>query len=218
MKLIGHRGVCGLEPENTLRSIKRAIELGLTTIEIDVYRIEGELIVIHDDTVDRTTNGSGCIYDLGLDKIRSLDAGKGEKVPFLFEVLEILSSDCLLNIEIKGANVANALIEQVKDSKVIISSFDWAQLITCRSLVPDIPLAVLTEQRSPWEIASKVKAHAINPSIEMVNSSFVKQAHSSGYEVWAYTIRSIEQWHKALSNKVDACFVDDPLHFLQTKP
>ncbi|HWB60056.1 MAG TPA: glycerophosphodiester phosphodiesterase family protein, partial [Chthoniobacteraceae bacterium] len=83
---IGHRGAKGLEPENTLRSIRRALDLGVDGVEIDAWFVDGEVIVIHDDTLERTTNGHGLVQEQTFDYLRSLDAGKGEKIPTLREV------------------------------------------------------------------------------------------------------------------------------------
>src|SRR5579884_3789243 len=85
---IGHRGARGHEPENTVRSVRRALELGADGIEIDVYFVDGELIVIHDPTLDRTTNGRGRIVRKTFAQLRSLDAGKGERIPTLREIFE----------------------------------------------------------------------------------------------------------------------------------
>ena len=88
---VGHRGARAYEPENTLRSFRKALELGVNAVELDVRRTkDGELVVIHDDKVDRTTNGRGLVNELTLEEIEKLDAGKGEKIPTLEEALEFL--------------------------------------------------------------------------------------------------------------------------------
>src|SRR5436309_1394238 len=96
---IGHRGARGHEPENTVRSVRRAMELGANGIEVDVYFVDGELIVIHDDTLDRTTNGHGPVVEQSLDFIRSLDAGKGEKIPTLREIFDAVDRRAFINVE-----------------------------------------------------------------------------------------------------------------------
>ncbi len=106
MLCIGHRGAAGLEPENTLRSVRRALEVGADGIEIDVHCLDGELVVIHDHSLNRTTNGAGALRHHTLAEARQLDAGKGERIPFLREVLDLVDRRALVNIELKGARTA----------------------------------------------------------------------------------------------------------------
>ncbi|MEM3426627.1 MAG: glycerophosphodiester phosphodiesterase family protein, partial [Thermoproteota archaeon] len=97
---IGHRGARFYEPENTLRSFRKALELGVDAVELDVRRTrDGELVVIHDAEVDRTTNGKGLVRELTLEEIRRLDAGKGEKIPTLEEALDFLDGRVKILIE-----------------------------------------------------------------------------------------------------------------------
>src|SRR3954464_9724202 len=96
---IGHRGACGHEPENTLRSVRRALELGAHGIEIDVYFVDGEIIVIHDAKLERTTNGKGYVARKSLAYLRSLDAGKGERIPTLRQVFDTVDRRAFINIE-----------------------------------------------------------------------------------------------------------------------
>ena len=99
---IGHRGACGHEPENTLRSIRRALELGAHGVEIDVRLVHGELLVMHDAKLDRTTNGRGYLARKSLEVLRALDAGQGERIPTLREVFETVHRRAFINIELKG--------------------------------------------------------------------------------------------------------------------
>src|SRR6476646_6451219 len=89
--IIGHRGAAGLEPENTLRSFTRALRIGVDAIELDVYCVDGKLVVIHDDTLERTTNGRGDVMAMSYDALRRLDAGSGERIPTLDEVLDLVA-------------------------------------------------------------------------------------------------------------------------------
>jgi glycerophosphoryl diester phosphodiesterase len=90
MICFGHRGAAGYAPENTLASVEKAISLGADWVEVDVYAVENELVVIHDDRLERTTNGSGYIIEQSLEYLRSLDAGEGEKIPFLREIFDLV--------------------------------------------------------------------------------------------------------------------------------
>ena len=99
MIAIGHRGAMGHEPENTIRSVRKALELGASWVEVDVYPVEGELVVIHDDRLERTTNGRGYVVEQSLDSLRSLDAGKGEKIPLLREVFDAVDHRAGVNVQ-----------------------------------------------------------------------------------------------------------------------
>src|SRR3989338_4292016 len=99
---MGHRGAAALEPENTLRSFRKAIEIGVDYVEFDIHRCKsGELVVIHDETVDRTTNGKGFVADLTLQQLKKLDAGKGEQIPALQEVIDCCKGNVKMQIELK---------------------------------------------------------------------------------------------------------------------
>ena len=103
---IGHRGAKGLLPENTLPSFEHAINVGCDWVELDVYHVDGELLVIHDKSVERTTNGKGLVSELSFDEIRALDAGGGHSVPTLQEVIDLVDRRCRINVELKGPATA----------------------------------------------------------------------------------------------------------------
>ena len=130
---IGHRGAKGYMPENTLPSFQYAMDLGCDWLELDVYSVEDELLVIHDKRVDRTTDGHGLIEELKLDYLRSLDAGNGAKIPTLTEVLDLVNGKCGINVELKGRNTALPVSELLSNyawsaEKVLLSSFDHEEL------------------------------------------------------------------------------------------
>ncbi len=97
----GHRGARGHEPENTLRSVRQALELGANGIEVDVHPADGRLVVIHDDTLNRTTNGAGLVAEKTFSYLRSLDAGQGERIPTLEEVFDVVNRRAVINVELK---------------------------------------------------------------------------------------------------------------------
>ncbi|MDP5055401.1 MAG: glycerophosphoryl diester phosphodiesterase, partial [Marinomonas hwangdonensis] len=163
-KVMGHRGAALLAPENTLASVRAAAEAGATWVEIDVYLIaEGGLVIFHDDTLDRCTNGSGVTREARPTEVAELDAGSwfsadfvGEKVPTLLEALECIQSLNLgLNLEIKhdGADVENivpAVMAMLRDhwqdnDRLMISSFNLAALEMCYEIDPQRHLAPLYE-------------------------------------------------------------------------
>ena len=153
MLKIGHRGAMGHEPENTLCSFQKALELGVDMIELDVYVLKtGELVVIHDDKVDRTTNGHGYVIDKSFKEIRSLDAGQGEKIPTLNEVFGLVDKKVPINVELKGEGTAipvAKLIEQYINDKgwteehFLVSSFDHPELKKFKELKPNIRIGAL---------------------------------------------------------------------------
>ena len=128
---IGHRGAMGHAPENTLASIRKALELGVPCMEVDVYYVDGHLVVFHDDRLERLTNGSGYVWEQSFDYLRSLDAGDGQQIPTLEEVCEVIGSQACLNIELKGPDtavpVAALLSKLIADGwdkeKFLVSSF-----------------------------------------------------------------------------------------------
>ncbi len=126
-QLIGHRGAAALEPENTLRGFKKAIELGLDYVELDVRRCKsGELVVIHDETVDRTTNGKGLVKGMALQQLQKLDAGKGESIPTLKEAMDLCEGKVGMILELKDAGIEADVMELVGNNwngSLIISSF-----------------------------------------------------------------------------------------------
>jgi len=115
MRVCAHRGASYYEPENTLRAFKRALEMGAYRLELDVRSTkDGIIVVIHDDTVDRTTNGSGFVREMTLKEIKRLDAGKGEKIPTLEEVLEFAKNNAKLLVDVKEKGLEEKLAELVR--------------------------------------------------------------------------------------------------------
>lgn len=220
---IGHRGCAGIEPENTLRAIERAIAIGCTMVEVDVHLVEDELMVIHDPTVDRTTNGNGLLSDYSVAALRELDAGMGESVPFLEEVLELCFGKVALNIEIKGEGCVEALVKLIEKRTVpdlVVSSFDWDQLVEFRRLSEHGKLAILVKDMCRVEeaflLAKELSALAINPYIEILDRAMVVRAHAMGLKVYAYTVQTVEDLAHVRNAGADGCFADDPDMVLQS--
>lgn len=213
MLLIGHRGVCGLDPENTRRSFLRAVDMGLQMVELDVRRADGQLWVIHDDTVDRTSNGTGPLASLCSAQIKQLDAGLGENIPTLPEIIHLLPSNLIINIEIKESGCVELLLSTLHQNPhpVLISSFHWQELEFLRSLDPHIPIAILSDQKEPWAIAQRLSAKAVNPSLTQVDTSFVKKAHEMNLKVYPYTVKDQQDYQRLDTLGVDGCFIDNPL-------
>ena len=215
--VIGHRGCVGAEPENTLRSIRRAIELGCKMVEVDVYFIDGELVVHHDERVDRTSDGQGRLDSYSFESLRELDFGKGEIIPTLSEVLDVCLGRAEVNIELKGprtaAPVVSLLLSRERVDKVILSSFDWEQLREVRQL-SDLAIAVLVRHARKFpaglDLAESLDAQWINLSLGVLTSTRVVSAHDRGLKVASYTVKSIVDLNKVLAAGADGCFADDP--------
>ncbi|HIE27442.1 TPA: hypothetical protein EYP66_09165 [Candidatus Poribacteria bacterium] len=149
MFVVAHRGASGVEPENTLLSFSKAIELGVDFIECDVHLSkDGYLIVIHDETVDRTTNGQGKVSGLTLSELKLLDAGKGEQIPTLEEVLDLSKGKVQVIIELKEAGTAEPAVSMVKrvrmSEEVVISSFYTDFLRKVKELSPEQRISLLS--------------------------------------------------------------------------
>lgn len=198
--VIGHRGAMGHETENTLASIQKAMDLGVDMIEIDVFKIKsGEIVVFHDETVDRLANSGGNIEDYNIYDLRQLTLDGGHKIPMLQDVLKLMDNKAALNIELKGANTAdrvNFIMDYYIKEKgwspenFIISSFNWDELKEMRKINKDVAIAVLTEENpeDAISIAQELNAQAINPDYQTLtveNSSVIKDA---GFKIYTWTV------------------------------
>jgi glycerophosphoryl diester phosphodiesterase len=204
---IGHRGAAGTHPENTLCSFHRAVELGCDGAEFDVHRTrDGELVVIHDAVVNRTTNGSGLVRDLTYDDIRGLDAGTwkdpqfcGEKVPTLREVIRSTPPTFQLFIELKAGSIhypgieedmLQVIREEGAHQRTQVSSFDHHALLRLRQLDPDLQLGMLYHENllDAVALAQAIGANALHPAWEWVTPDLVAKAHAAGLKVNTWTV------------------------------
>ena len=215
--VIGHRGCAGVEPENTLRGVHRAIDMGCPMVEIDVHVLGGRLIVIHDEKVDRTTDGRGVLEKFKLEELRKLDAGLGEKIPYLEEVLEMCAGKCQLNIELKGKGSAEAVVEVLErwgPSHVVISSFEWNWLETVRKLDEVLDISVLVSKSYLLDAAilqaKKLRAVSVNPSLKILSEAFCDKVHAQDMLVYTYTVKEDKHLKYAQACGADGCFADFP--------
>ncbi|MCL6220048.1 glycerophosphodiester phosphodiesterase [Zunongwangia pacifica] len=213
---IGHRGAKGHVAENTLESIKKAIALKVDMIEIDVHLCKtGELVVIHDEELGNTTSGNGMVGDKSLAQIKSFRTKEGYQIPTLAEVLELIQDKVILNIELKGEGTAEPVLkclQKYPGAKILISSFSFNELMTLRSLNPEIPVAVLTEDDLSMAFlqARHLKAVAVNPYYRMVNRDFIADCHRNNIKVYVWTVNKPEKIKKLKSLDVDGIFSDFP--------
>ena len=211
MILTGHRGAAKLEPENTLLSIQKAIDLGVDQIEMDVHLTRDQhLVVLHDNTVDRTTNGEGPIADLTLAEAKQLDAGKGERIPTLQEVLDLVRGQVVLQIELKGPNTAEPVIQAVEqngmENEVLLTSFVHERLREAHQLNPNLRLGALWAAPPPdaCEQAINMGAEAIHIQHLNIDSELVQKAHTHGLKIRAWNPDTVEEMQRVIDLGVDA--------------
>jgi glycerophosphoryl diester phosphodiesterase len=223
---IAHRGASGLEPENTLRAFECAMALGATWLELDVQRLGDDLVVLHDDTVDRTTNGTGRLQDFTLGQLRALDAGAGERVPLLAEVLEMVAGRARIHVELKGEGTAAptvALLTRAlaagpwEAGSFVVSSFAWDRLQEVRALAPALPVAALVAGHvmpEMLEAAARLGAEAVHMGKWEARAGNVREAQARGLAVRVFTVN--ERWEFELMRRigVDAVFTDHPERIL----
>ncbi|MGW2564081.1 glycerophosphodiester phosphodiesterase [Streptomyces sp. NPDC001514] len=212
---IGHRGVMGVEPENTLRSFVHAERVGMDAIELDLHLSkDGALVVMHDAEVDRTTDGAGPIAEKTLAELRELDAGQGERIPVFEEVLDAVGAP--LQAEIKDIAAARALAEVMlkRDlvGRVEVSSFQDEAVAEIASLVPGVRTALIA---SRWgsdlvERAQAVGATTLALNIRRLTLETVEQAHSEGLKVVAWVVNTQEQLRLVRALELDGATTDFP--------
>ncbi len=216
MMIMGHRGAAALEPENTLLSIERAMEIGVDAVEIDVRLSEDkEIVVIHDSTVDRTTNGTGPVSSYALKEIKKLDAGKGERIPTLDEVVDLIGNKVRLVIELKEEGTERKVVKLIKRNNlydnVYVISF-WHSLVKAvKKMDSRIKTGVLLVG-CPVDacIATRASANALVMKYTFVNRKFVQIAHKEGLKVFIWNIDD-QQLLKAYDDmRVDGIGSNDP--------
>lgn len=222
---IGHRGAMGHEPENTLRSIRRAMELGAPCVEIDVYWVDGHLVVIHDDRLERTTNGSGRVTEQTFEYLRSLDAGKGERIPTLEEVCETIGPHIGLNVELKGpetaapvASLISSLVQRGrKKDSFLVSSYQKEELRRVKQIDSDILLGVLCDKHfdDGLQFALEIGAFSFNPSRLTVRRPLVDKAHGYGFKVYVHAVNRLRTLEKMHAMGVDGVFTNYPERVLE---
>jgi glycerophosphoryl diester phosphodiesterase len=231
---VAHRGATGYAPENTIAAFDKGVEMKADYIEIDVQRSkDGELVIIHDTTVDRTTDGTGSVKNLTFEQLRSLDAGswkgeefKGEQIPTFDEILDRYHGKVGILIELKApelypgieAQVAQELkernLDKPQNEKIIIQSFNFESMKITNSLLPKVPIGVLTSNRAHTteQALKEFAAYAdyFNPSYGIVSKELVDQVHALGMKIQSWTVRSQEAADFLLEMNVDGIITDYP--------
>jgi glycerophosphoryl diester phosphodiesterase len=192
--VIAHRGASAYEPENTLRSFRRAVDMGADIVELDVrLSRDGALVVIHDETLDRTTNGCGAVRDKTLAELRSLDAGLGERVPTLDEVVSEVGDKVALAIEIKERGAEEGVVEVIRSRSLLcrafVISFDEGVLVRVRELEPRITTGFLYFYTlRPVRRALGCGASLLCPNHRFVTSRLIREAEKASLHVVTWTV------------------------------
>lgn len=220
---IGHRGAKGHVAENTIASIEKAIDLGADGVEIDVFRcLSGEIVVFHDKTLDKLSNGVGYIEEKSLTELKELKIlGSRHSIPTLEEVIKSIDKGVFLNIELKGSNTSKGSLEMLKkyvklgkinQSDILFSSFNWDELSELRNLDSDVKIALVTEDDPLLAIqtALDLKAVAINPNYKDLNKVNVSKIFKSGLKIFTWTVNNKADIIRVKSLMVNGIITDFP--------
>lgn len=222
MLKIGHRGAKGYKPENTLIAFEKAINLGVDGIELDVHlSADGELMVIHDETIDRTTNGKGLVNSFTKTELQNFSIEANNKTPTLSAVFDLVDRRCFINIELKNFETAAKVVAMIekyirekhwKHTDFIVSSFDWDALEEVNFVNPEIPIAVLTETDLDQALAFAkiIQAKAINPDFQLLNIENTQKIQQNGFEVYPWTVNETADIKKMQSFNVNGIISDFP--------
>lgn len=232
--IFGHRGASAYAPENTLAAFRLAVEQGADGFELDVtLSADGVPVVIHDDTVDRTTNGTGRVETLTLAQLKTLEAGypakfgdtfAGERLPTLVEVLQTAGEQALINVELKRDTSPNqslaqkvvAVIHQTQmNHRVWLSSFYYDNLRRVKAIDSTLPVGLLYDPSEPWRVAQAwlapgVRAEAHHPHHSLVNALTRSWLRARGLRVNVWTANVEADLRRLMQLDVDGIITDKP--------
>ncbi len=230
--VFSHRGASAFAPENTLASFRLAADLGAPAVELDVkLTADNQVVVLHDPTLDRTTDGHGPLAKMTLAQVKKLDAGaafaekyRGEPVPTLAEVFEAVGQQVYINVELTNyttplddlvARVAEVVHRCQMEERIIFSSFNPLNLIQAHRLLPEVPAGLLaTEGRSGALarsfVGNLIPHQALHPYLEDVNQKLVDQVHARGRRIHVWTVNPEAEMRRLFGSGVDGIFTDDP--------
>lgn len=228
--VFGHRGARDDAPMNTLPAFELALQQGADGIELDVHLSQdGQPIILHDFTVDSTTNGKGRAADMSLAQLKELDAGswfgeafRGTRIPTLDEVFEAVGQKLVINVEIKADSMKSTGCEQVVaeriarfglQSRVVVSSFNPLALRRFRRLMPEVPIGFLYAPASPRSahlLMIGLKHEARHPFQEMIDATYMQSAKAKGYRVNTWTVNEPARARQLRDWGVDILITDRP--------
>lgn len=230
--IFGHRGVPDETPENTLASFERAVEMGLDGVELDVQLCRtGELVILHDENVDKLTDGSGAVKELSFEELRALDAGskfsedfRGQKIPTLEETLGVLGGKMIVNIELKTRSIPDdgleakvvALVEKMDlGSSVIFSSFNPFSVRRASMANPEFKIALLFADDQPIHLRRAwglrfVKVDAVHPRFPLVSPKLMKRARANNWIVNTWTVDKAQKAKEMFDMGVSVVITNHP--------
>lgn len=219
IRVIGHRG-CGVGPiENTLRAMREGLAAGADGVEFDVHTSrDGEIVVIHDFTLEQSTNGQGFVSQLNLAELKKLDAGKGETIPTLDEILDELKghSNLLINIEIKAPDIEQKVLDIVRRQRVteqvVISSFLWSVLRAVRKLNKKIAAGLLYGYplENPVQVAEDLGTTGLHPKYPFVSERLVEQCRRAHLLVYPWVVDQKAHMQRMIDLGVDGIITNKP--------
>jgi glycerophosphoryl diester phosphodiesterase len=230
--VFAHRGASAFAPENTLASFRLAAELGAPAIELDVkLTADSQVVVLHDHTLDRTTDGHGLLAQKTLAQVKQLDAGssfapqfQGEPIPTLAEVFEAVGRRVFINVELTNYttptdDLVSRVVEVIRaakmETRIIFSSFNPLNLIRAGRVLPEVPLGLLATEGRSGALARSFVGHliphqALHPYLEDVNRKLVDAVHAQGRRVHVWTVNPEAEMRRLFAYGVDGIFTDDP--------
>jgi len=227
---LAHRGACALAPENTLSAFRMAMDIGADGVEFDVtLSKDGVPVVIHDPTLERTTNGKGQVCEKTLAELKELDAGRwfsakyeGEKIPTLREALLAIRTDRVVDVEIKSypgdaADKTDRIISEIKKTRnidtVIISSFDSEVLRRAKEILPEIRTGFTFSEMSPEEVfkrAADIRADFLEPDSRLIRGAAARMMKELGYGITVWTVNDPARFSELSSQGIDIIITDNP--------
>lgn len=218
----GHRGACGYAPENTIASFRKAIELGVDMMEFDVRLCKsGEVIILHDEKVDRMTNGHGPVSNLSLSEVKSLIVKGGEHIPTLEEALDVIDRKTKIIIELKHREVVEptaAIVRRYIEARgwshedFLATSFNHHFLARFRELCPGVGLVPILagEPLTYAEFGQQLGAYSVNMAFPFLTREFIEDAHQRGLKVFAWTVNEPDDIARVKTLPVDGIFSNFP--------
>nr|WP_051086759.1 glycerophosphodiester phosphodiesterase [Saccharibacillus kuerlensis] len=228
--IFAHRGASGSRPENTMSAFQRAVELGATGIETDVQlSVDGEPVLIHDETLSRTAGASGWVGDKTYEELSSLDAGSwyhpefmGERIPHLDELLQLVrKTGIVVNLELKNTvrvyegleqKVIAAVREHGVENQTIISSFNHYSLVLCKKLAPEIRTGILYIEGlyRPWDYAKSLGSDALHAYDPAVRAEWVQEALEAGTDYHPFTVNDESRLRELIAMGAAGIITDHP--------
>ena len=209
MQIIAHRGASFLEPENTLKAIERAVKMGADFVEVDVRMSkDNKLVIMHDPDINRTTDGHGLVKDYTVQELKNFDAGAGETIPTLDEIIACVKDRIGLVIEIKEPRTEGKILKKIDENNlenVILTSFYHKSIKNARKMNPSVDAGIIFTGQpvDVKQMASNACANVIFPSYRYMNEDMVKQAKNNGTSIYPWTIDDPEIFKKFVKMGVD---------------